>query len=229
MDSRARVRAANFALLLQNLRSGRIPGGISRLVSLEGRPLGCSWLARQLEVSAALIHRYEHGHIDPLEVKVAILQRLAGLLGCPIEQILDFCETGSWTLSPTLAPDLSEPLQRLRQAMADLERLTVPVAPSGSFSDQVRGWFGDLCRERAEQPEDTLIAFLAAYPGLGEDRHHRLRQVLLAERDFSDAEALDECVALAIAFAACSRHPYRPEQFHRLLQSPRPQPVPGVS
>jgi transcriptional regulator with XRE-family HTH domain len=225
MDSRARVRAANFAVLLQRLRSGQIPGGIARLVALKGRPLGCSWLARQLEVSAALIHRYEHGHIDPLEVKVAILQRLAHLLGRSMEETLDFCETGVWSRPTAATPDLSEPLQRLREAMADLERLATPLSPVRSFSDQVRDWFSDLCGERADQPEDTLIAVLAAYPGLGEDRHQRLRQVLAGQRDYSVAEALDECVALAIAFDACSRWTYRPEQFHRLLQHQPLQPV----
>ncbi len=195
MDTRARARAANFAVLLQRLRSGQLPGGLAHLVALEGRPLGCSWLARQLEVSSALIHRYEHGHIDPLEVKVAILLRLAQLIGRPIEQILDFCETGTWTEKAAPRPDLGEPLQRLREAVADLERLACPAVAPVQFSDQVRDWFTALCRERNELPADTLMTFLAAYPGLGEDRHQRLRQVLSGQRDYSAAEALDECVA----------------------------------
>ncbi len=122
-----------LADLLWGVREGRLP--VVGDCGDGDLPRSKSWLARRLDVSQALIVRYENAEIDPFEIRLEIITRLARLMGVPVDHLVGFFETGQFTEQPLVENlEVSSRLQQLEQAVADLKQsiITAIAADSGN-------------------------------------------------------------------------------------------------
>ena len=71
------ARADRFVQLLVLTRT--LKGG--------DRPTSRRWMGRQLDVSPTMMNRYEHGRVDPAEVRFGVVDRLAKVLGVSISAV----------------------------------------------------------------------------------------------------------------------------------------------
>lgn len=110
-----------LADLLWGVRAGQLP--VVGDCGDGDLPRSKSWLARRLGVSQALIVRYENAEIDPFEIRLEIVTRLARLMGVPVDHLVRFFETGSFPQQQLVANlQLSSRLEQLEQAVADLKQ-----------------------------------------------------------------------------------------------------------
>jgi transcriptional regulator with XRE-family HTH domain len=101
-ESESKIRASRFARLLQIIRFYAVlapkPNQTSEVSKPEfnianASPLSQRQLARILGVSSTMVHRYESGVIDPLEVSFGVLVRLAKFADISVDNLHSyFCE-----------------------------------------------------------------------------------------------------------------------------------------
>ncbi len=102
-------------------------------------PRSKSWLARRLGVSQALIVRYENAEIDPFEIRLEIITRLARLMGIPVDHLVRFFETGSFPQQPLVGNlRLSSRLEQLEHAMIHLKQSIIEATSVSSGNGHPR-------------------------------------------------------------------------------------------
>jgi transcriptional regulator with XRE-family HTH domain len=102
-EAESKVRASRFARLLQIIRfyavlaprtSGHGGGSKPEFNIANASPLSQRQLARILGVSSTMIHRYESGVIDPLEVSFGVFVRLAKFADISVDNLYFYFSEG---------------------------------------------------------------------------------------------------------------------------------------
>lgn len=109
----SKVRASRFARLLQIIRfyavlapkqTSQIEVGKPEFSITNSSPLSQRQLARILGVSSTMVHRYESGVIDPLEVSFGVLVRLAKFADISMDNLNSYFCDGLMKEQPRIPP-----------------------------------------------------------------------------------------------------------------------------